>query len=300
MGVSAGCLLALSAATRTLAQEKAYYIDCCSDGVVVYPGKLKLQWDALEKQDNALTKLLNEVSVDKANRYVVVMVRPGSGRTFRFVQRLVKGSGVDFAVEPVDEARQFQWDAQWHALLLKLHGSTNHNLDLNERFFKPPFRVVATKGREALYFECRGKEIFWVDQAELRTQVKGMICKISPEIRSNLTLYLKTISKKTISDEFYTVNMSYVLPDVLALDPRSDVRGEDAKTIALFNSRFASKLSQPNKNKPYVFFLVRENGFEIFRAARMVAERMGCDTIWEVLPCDFPLKFHLNTGEVLY
>ena len=59
--------------------------------------------------------------------------------------------------------------------------------------------------------------------------------------------------------------------------------GEAAIELGNPNSKYQQILSQLDKNKQYVAFLVRDDSFNVFRKARQVADNVGLDTGWELL-----------------
>lgn len=81
----------------------------------------------------------------------------------------------------------------------------------------------------------------------------------------------------------------------MALDPRPGVRGENAKQIKAPTSRFQNVLLSLDKEARYIAFyiafLVRDDSFDVFRAARLEADRLGFDIGWKLLGEGEPIKF---------
>jgi hypothetical protein len=92
------------------------YIDCFPDGVVIYPESIRVSWDALQRPDNAVEKLLDKVQAHKDDEYIVVMVRPESVKFYRAVRNLIGKRPIDVGYDVVDADFKVNWDAARKAL----------------------------------------------------------------------------------------------------------------------------------------------------------------------------------------
>lgn len=152
-------------------------------------------------------------------------------------------------------------------------------------------RAVPTD-KQPVFFECRANQIYYVDKDGLDGQVAKLLSTLNPGIRSgDLSQFLKAIGGQEIGNEDYRVDPKYLLVGVMALEARPDARGDLPETLSRANSRFGMALSQIDPKTRYVAFLVRDDSFVIFREARLLADKQGFDTGWELLGPDEPIKF---------
>ena len=78
----------------------------------------------------------------------------------------------------------------------------------------------------------------------------------------------------------------------MGLEARSGVPGETITDLENANNgKFQAILSQLDKDRQYIAFLVRDDSFNVFRRARQLADEAGFDTGWELLGIDEPIKF---------
>lgn len=160
-------------------------------------------------------------------------------------------------------------------------------------------RAIPT-AKTPVFFECRGEEVFYINKDELDTQVARRLSQLNPGVRSgDLAQFLKAIQGEEIGSEHYLVDPKYLLVGVMALDPRPGVRGENAKQIKAPTSRFQNVLLSLDKEARYIAFLVRDDSFDVFRAARLEADRLGFDIGWELLGEGEPIKFGAGGTGVL-
>lgn len=165
--------------------------------------------------------------------------------------------------------------------------------------FRPTPRAAITD-KQAVFFECRGNEVFDIDKDQLSAETAKMLSTISPGVRGgDLGEFLKVIQGQEIGNAYYKVNPSYLLTGIMALEPRADVRGEDMDQIENASSKFQAALSQLDLKTQYVAFLVRDDSFNVFRKARELADRAGFNTGWELLGQDEPIKFGTTGAPVM-
>lgn len=146
--------------------------------------------------------------------------------------------------------------------------------------------------KTAAFFECREDQLFYVDKAGLDDQVAKLLSTLNPGIRGgDLAQFLKAIQGQEVGNEYYKVDPRYLLVGRLGLEAKAGTRGESLQEIDNPNSRFHLVLSQLDRERQYVAFLVRDDSFNVFRKAREVADRVGFDTGWELLGIDEPIKF---------
>jgi hypothetical protein len=152
-------------------------------------------------------------------------------------------------------------------------------------------RAIPTEKAPA-FFECIGDQVVYVDKDGLDDQVAKLLSTLNPGIRSgDLAQFLKAIGGQEIGNEFYRVDPKYLLVGVMALQPRETIRGETGAELERVNSRFRTALAQIDSQFHYIAFLVRDDSFNVFRQARILADKEGYDVGWELLGSDEPIKF---------
>ncbi len=78
------------------------YIECKSDGVVLYPGEEFVPQENLNAPNSAMTKLIAQVEKNRDREYLIVAVRSNGIDTFKLVRNLVEGAKIDIGYEPID------------------------------------------------------------------------------------------------------------------------------------------------------------------------------------------------------
>ena len=157
--------------------------------------------------------------------------------------------------------------------------------------FRPTPRS-APSSKQALFFECRNDHVFFVDKAGLDEQVEELMSRLNPGVRGgDLGSFLKAIQGQEVGNPYYKVDPRYLLVGQMGLEARPGATGEGAADLENPNSKYQAILSQLDKGKQYVAFLVRDDSFNVFRKARQAADNLGLDTGWELLGIDEPIKF---------
>jgi len=157
--------------------------------------------------------------------------------------------------------------------------------------FRPTPRAKITS-KQGVFFECRTNELFFVDKAGLDDQVEKLMSTLNPGIRGgDLESFLKAIQGQEVGNAYYKVDPRYLLVGQIGLEARPGVAGETISGLADQNSKFQAILSQLDKSRQYIAFLVRDDSFTMFRKARQVADEAGFETGWELLGIDEPIKF---------
>ena len=156
--------------------------------------------------------------------------------------------------------------------------------------FRPTPRAVPSN-KQAVFFECRGNEVFYVDKEGLDNQVAKLLSTVGPARGGDLQQFLKVVQGQEVGNEYYKVMPSYLLTAIVALEPRPDVHGDVPDQVKSPNSKYQTALAQLDNKTQYVAFLVRDDSFSVFRSARKVADNLGFDIGWELLAPDEPIKF---------
>jgi hypothetical protein len=85
------------------------YVECSENGVGLFPGEVKLSLNDLMQPGNQLEKLLDDVVADTSNQYVIVLMRPRSGKVYRYVRRMVAERPIDVGYDVLDEDAKIDW-----------------------------------------------------------------------------------------------------------------------------------------------------------------------------------------------
>ena len=78
------------------------YIECRSNGVVLYPGEEFVPQDKLNEPNSAIAKLIAQVQKNRDREYLIVAVRANGIDTFQLVRNLVERAEIDIGYEPID------------------------------------------------------------------------------------------------------------------------------------------------------------------------------------------------------
>lgn len=92
------------------------YVDCWTDRVVIYPDKIAVSVEQLQQPGNAFEQFLNKVQENTANEYIIVMVRPGSVKTYRMVRNAIGRRPIDVGYDAVEADFKVNWDEAIQAL----------------------------------------------------------------------------------------------------------------------------------------------------------------------------------------
>jgi len=129
----------------------------------------------------------------------------------------------------------------------------------------PPTPVAVQSNRKAVFFECRGNEVFYIDGNALR---------------------------KNGADANYTVDPGRKAIGLLSLVPKEGVHGDGVSEVGKPNSKLQAILKTLDPKKSYLAFLEREDSAEIAKKAKDIAEAAG----FEVLEMPLPKAKPVNLG----
>ena len=296
-GIFLSTLIAASgaAAQGVVANSKVLsVIDCAPDQVTVYPGSKIVRADELKQPDNAVDKLLANISTNTTSCRLLVVVRPGSVKVYRQTRERIGRSPIDVQYEPVDAD-----------FVVRLTGNAVEGLTVPRPMPKPPpttappshggpvkpvVRAVITS-KSSVFFECRDNEVFFVDKDGLAAQHAKLLTSAGPG--ANNEEFLKAIQSHEVGNEYYTIDFHIPMISRLALEPRPGAHGERATELDYPGGKFRTTLAQLNAGSRYIVFLLRDDGFVVFRRARAIAEEAGFDTGWELMGKDEEIKFGL-------
>lgn len=305
--------IAGGSARVTFSQSKEpFYIDCQSNCVTLYPGSTNVTWEALQRPDNAVDKLLDQIQTNHQTQSVIVMARPNSVKVFRQVRKMVAERTIDVSYDVVDAGFKVRWEGNVLAVddsyaAVQKPGAPmapppaapptpNPAAGAVKNYPSPPMAHIARapsgSEKQPIFFECRNDQIFNVDKVGLDEQVAKVLSSLTPGMKSgDPNAFIKTISSNEIGNAYYKVSPSYLLAMIMALEPKPGVRGDDSGSLSEASSNFQQWLRRLNAANHYLLFLVRDDSFIVFRHAREIAEKVGFDVGWELLDRGEPIKF---------
>ncbi len=86
------------------------YVDVHRGSLVVYPGGEVVSLRDMERRDNALERLLADVSSKKDEEYIVLLARPGTAAIVHRLKKIVLDRGIDLGFELFEEGRPVDYD----------------------------------------------------------------------------------------------------------------------------------------------------------------------------------------------
>jgi hypothetical protein len=143
--------------------------------------------------------------------------------------------------------------------------------------FRPVVRTRPTD-KQAVFFEYRNNEVFYIDKGDLDARLEKYLATLPRDDPRRLAA---PPPGTEIGNEFYTLIPQYLAHAVMALQPRPGVHGVTAAQMDDPTSQFQRVLTGLNPKLHFIDFLVRDDSFVAFRAARVSADRLGFDVGWE-------------------
>jgi hypothetical protein len=160
--------------------------------------------------------------------------------------------------------------------------------------------VVATPielaGNERpIFIECRNNQLFRVPVAEAKQAIEQKQLEVMKARResTNVVDVLEAVGKADIDIGDYVVDFTRYLSGQIALIPKSDSVGY-AFTIAETegeNTWFGRIVSEMDKDNERINFLVRDDSFNIFKLARVVAWTKKIKVTYTLISRSDPLIF---------
>ena len=242
----------------TAADKTPRIVECTADALILRLTCERVTWDQLQQPGNSFEKLLDGIATNKTEQFLALLVRPGSRPFFRIARKTAMDRSVDVGYD-VDEPV----------------GSAKPN---SPRFGFPPEDHAGDK--KPLYFECRSNQVFFVDREGLEKQIlphwnqgsRGVHPAVLPKLFSTIAI--------EITNTYYNVLPNYLLALILALELKPGVNGDDTEQLKHHDCLYRKVLSKFNAHNYYIDFLVRDDGFAVFRQARLIAEDNRFETGW--------------------
>jgi hypothetical protein len=111
-----------SHAKKATVVKVPHYVECSQDGVAIFPGEMKLSRSDLAQPENELEKMLDAVTANTTNEYVIVLMRPRSGEVYRHVRKMISQRPIDVGYDVLDEDAKIDWRKEAKALNIILPG----------------------------------------------------------------------------------------------------------------------------------------------------------------------------------
>ena len=150
--------------------------------------------------------------------------------------------------------------------------------------------------KSPVFIECRNNELFKVPLAELRRLANEKLKAVTQESGGQSDEILRRLPQMTVQTDEYRVDLTYALLGQFAIVPLPMARGyrlEDASKETA-TDWFGRVLTGVDRNKEMLAFLVRDDSFEVFAQARVLAQAEQIDVSYELLGVDDPIKFGLG------
>lgn len=80
-----------------------FYIECRSDGVVLYPSQTFVPARALNDPSSPFVQFLNRLSQSRDREYIIAAVRPDGFDVFEAARTLIEQKGIRLGYEPFDK-----------------------------------------------------------------------------------------------------------------------------------------------------------------------------------------------------
>jgi len=166
--------------------------------------------------------------------------------------------------------------------------------------------VVATPielaGNERpIYIECRNNELFLVPLAEARQAIQTKQLEVIRARRASgdVVDMMEAVGASDVDIGTYVVDFTRYLSGQIALMPKKDALGNDAvKGYSFTNTEAENEntwlggiLTRIDPENERINFLVRDDSFEIFKLARILAWTMKIKVTYSLVPRNEPLIF---------
>lgn len=147
-----------------------------------------------------------------------------------------------------------------------------------------------------VFIECRNNELFKVPLAELRRLANEKFKAVTQESGGDPDEILRQLPQLSVQTEMYRVDLTYALLGQFAIVPLPGVKGYTLEDAAKETATdwFGRVLTGVDKKKEMLAFLVRDDSFEVFARARLLAQSEQIDVSYELLAVDDPIKFGLG------
>ncbi len=161
-------------------------------------------------------------------------------------------------------------------------------IDLGAPVVRPP-----PKATTRVIFECSRERIFRLDDATLRTASQEFASRYVAEQARTITPAerQRLFERSDVGNELYRVRIPDARSPSLSLELRDGAAGEDSLQILEPTSAYRAELAKISPKTHWIFFIVRNDSFEMFRGARQIAVEQGFAVGWDPKQAGAPLVF---------
>jgi hypothetical protein len=146
-----------------------------------------------------------------------------------------------------------------------------------------------------IFIECRNNQLFKVPVVEARQAIEQKQLEVLKARRSatNVVDVLESVGDADIDIGDYLVDFSRYLSGQIALIPKPDVVGYSftAAESENANTWFGRIVAEMDKDNERINFLVRDDSFDVFKLARVVAWTQKIKVTYSLIPRNEPLIF---------
>jgi hypothetical protein len=96
--------------TQAGAAKQPTRVDVFRDHIVIYPDEVIVAARDMDRDGDALGRLLDDVEADKDKRYILLMARPGSADVVNLLKKKIRLRGVDVGCELYDAGRPAEFE----------------------------------------------------------------------------------------------------------------------------------------------------------------------------------------------
>ena len=176
-----------------------------------------------------------------------------------------------------------------------------------------PILREAPEHSDRVLFECREGRVVFLDEKKMRIDAERMLRDhLSQEnaIPTSVEELNRILQTDDAGDDCYRVRVEWdsaasteggdqEVLDALAwiYEPRSVRRGETESELRRGKSEYRKQIDSLDPQAEFAFFIVRPDGFEVFRLARKLARDRGVATGWYPHRKDEQLRF-TATGQI--
>ncbi|HBA83064.1 MAG TPA: hypothetical protein DCZ95_03120 [Verrucomicrobia bacterium] len=159
-----------------------------------------------------------------------------------------------------------------------------------------PTPMEHTSDKRPIFIECRDNELFSVPLEELRKLADTTLKQIARSVSNDSARMLIKLGEAKVQTEAYRVDLNFILLGQLAVQSVPNVTGYRLVDIANETSDdwYGRILTQMNKEKDMLSFIVRDDSFEVFKRARALAWSQKAEVSYELIDANEPIKFGLG------
>jgi hypothetical protein len=154
-----------------------------------------------------------------------------------------------------------------------------------------PILHPAPTGAERIVFECRRQRVARLPEKEVNQQFERLM-KGGGKEKVDVSDVEYLLGSGSLRDAAFRVKIHVEQgTPFLIYEPRNDVQGETLEEIKNPTSEYQRRIKGADPKTYYLFFIVRDDSFEVFREARRIAATGGLAVGWYPKLLSEPLLF---------